>query len=70
MPYQLAETMHSKLNEPRYVVQLTGERMGKDAFKELATRARQLGGNYVNAMQAKRYNTIDGFQFANVDDRQ
>lgn len=69
VPYQLAETIHTKLQEPRYVVQLTGERMGKDAFKELATRARQLGGNYVNAMQAKRYNTIDGFQFANVDDR-
>lgn len=69
VPYQLAETMHSKLQEPRYVVQLTGERMGKEAFKELATRARQLGGNFVNAMQAKRYNTIDGFQFANIDDR-
>lgn len=67
--YQKAETVHSKLNEPRYVVQLTGERMGKDEFKELANRARQLGGNFINAMQAKRYNTIDGFQFANVEDR-
>ncbi|MCE7567525.1 PLxRFG domain-containing protein [Aliivibrio fischeri] len=67
--YQLAETIHTKLQEPRYVVQLTGERMGKDAFKDLANRARQLGGNYVNAMQAKRYSTIDGFQFANEEDR-
>ncbi|AYO17108.1 PLxRFG domain-containing protein [Vibrio owensii] len=69
VPYQLAETTHTKSGEPRYVVQLTGERMGKEAFKELAGRARQLGGNFVNAMQAKRWNTIDGFQFANVEDR-
>ncbi len=69
VPYQLAETTHTKSGEPRYVVQLTGERMGKEAFKELAGRARQLGGNFVNAMQAKRWNTIDGFQFTNVEDR-
>lgn len=69
VPYQLAETIHTKSGEPRYVVQLTGERMGKEAFKELAGRARQLGGNFVNAMQAKRWSTIDGFQFANVEDR-
>lgn len=67
--YQLAETIHTKKQIPMYVVQLTGERMGKEAFKDLAGRARQLGGNYVNAMQAKRYDTIDGFQFANKDDR-
>ncbi|MCG6405234.1 PLxRFG domain-containing protein [Vibrio fluvialis] len=67
--YQLAETIHTKKQIPMYVVQLTGDRLDKEAFKGLADRARKLGGNFVNAMMAKRFDTIDGFQFANKDDR-
>ncbi|AGG58098.1 hypothetical protein VPAG_00062 [Vibrio phage douglas 12A4] len=67
--FELAETVHTKSGEPRYVVNLLGDRMDKDAYTEVSNKARQFGGRYVNPVMAKRWDTIPGFQFSNEEDR-
>ena len=67
--YTLVKTKHSKKGEDRFVLQLSGDRMGKSEFKELACIARQLDGNYVNVRCARMWGTIPGFQFLSENDR-
>jgi GGDEF domain-containing protein/protein-L-isoaspartate O-methyltransferase len=61
--FTMVEGKHGKTGEPLSIVQLGGPKLEGDAFKELAQKARQLGGNYVNNMQARIWKTTGGFQF-------
>lgn len=61
--FSMVEGKHSKTGETLYVVQLDGPRLDDAGFKQLAQKARQLGGNYVNARQATAWKTTAGFQF-------
>lgn len=67
--FEMTETTHSKSGEPRYVVNLTGERLEGPAYTEVNNKAKQFGGRYVNPVMAKRWGTAPGFQFINEDDR-
>lgn len=57
------EGWHTKRNEPVHTVQLT-DRVDGDTFKDLAAKARQLGGNYSSWGKREDH----GFQFRRKED--
>lgn len=58
----IVEGMHTKNKTPMWIVQ-PSERVDTDSYRTLLVSARRMGGNYVNASQAKRWKTDPGFQF-------
>ena len=65
--YELAETHHAKKDIPLYVVKLTGEKLPRERFSELRTKAKQLGGWY---SRFRGSGAIPGFQFESEESRQ
>lgn len=61
----IVEGHHQKRNQPTYTV--TVENHLGDNWKEALSRAKQMGGNYVNARIAKAYGATPGFQFFDKD---
>lgn len=57
----IVEGHHKKRNVPTWTVTIEN-RLG-DQWKEVAARAKQLGGNYVNSMTARMYGATPGIQF-------
>ena len=64
--YTLHETKHSKKDIDLFVVSL-GDRVDKDVYRELNTKAKQLGGYYSSYNKA---GAIPGFQFKSEETRQ
>lgn len=62
----IVEGHHQKKNVPTYTV--TVEKHLGDGWGDALSRARQLGGNYVNGWTAKAYKATPGFQFFNRAD--
>ncbi len=58
----IVEGVHTKHGYPLWSVQLS-ERVDGDSYKTLLSTAKRMGGNYVNAMQARMWKTVWGFQF-------
>ncbi len=65
--HEFAETTHAKKNIPLYVVKMTGDRMGKDQYREVLQKAKQLGGWY---SKFRGQGAIPGFQFTSEEDRE
>ena len=65
--YDLTETKHTKTDEDLFVVRMTGERLDKEAFSELRSKAKLLGG-YYSSYRGK--GAVPGFQFKSEEDRQ
>ena len=66
IPYALAQATHAKKGIPLYIVRLTGDKLEKTAFYDLAGKAKTLGGWYSSY---KGMGAIPGFQFTSEDDR-
>ncbi|CAB4191864.1 AdoMet_MTases domain containing protein [uncultured Caudovirales phage] len=62
----IVEGHHQKKNAPTYTV--TVEKHLGDGWGDALSRARQLGGSYVNGWTAKAYKATPGFQFFNRAD--
>lgn len=58
----IVEGHHQKRNTATYTVTVE-KRLGDEGYREALSRAKSLGGNYVNAMTARRYGATPGFQF-------
>lgn len=57
----IVEGFHQKHQKPTFTVTVE-EHLG-DSWKDVLSKAKALGGNYVNAFTAKRYGATAGFQF-------
>lgn len=62
----IVEGHHQKHNKPTYTVTVQNE-LPREQYDQILARSRQLGGNYVNKMIARRYNATPGFQFFSRD---
>lgn len=58
----IVQGRHQKRGEDTHTVTVAN-RLGDEKFQEALSAAKRLGGSYVNAMIAKRYNATPGFQF-------